>query len=505
MKYLFINSVAGFGSTGRLAVESCRALMAQGHQCVLAYGRACGDWRIQMKYLFINSVAGFGSTGRLAVESCRALMAQGHQCVLAYGRACGDCADVPTVRIGSDLACRIHGLESRLLDDQGFGSRLATRRFLKWVEAYDPDVVWLHNLHGYYLNLPQLFAYLRRRNKRVVWTLHDCWAFTGHCAYFDYVQCQRWKPGCHHCPEKHAYPKSLLLDGSRRNYRKKRELFTSLSQCQRWKPGCHHCPEKHAYPKSLLLDGSRRNYRKKRELFTSLSQMELIVPSHWLERRVKQSFLGQYPVQVRYHQVDRTIFRPRASTFRQDHHLEGKTILLGVASVWDRRKGLSDFLELAGQVDRTIFRPRASTFRQDHHLEGKTILLGVASVWDRRKGLSDFLELAGMLEERYAVVLVGLNPQQRQNLPENVLALPRTATVEALAEIYSAADLFLNPSVEETFGMTVLEAQCCGTPAVVYADTACEEVAQTFGGLAVPRGAENLLEAVHKLTKEPNP
>ena len=369
-----------------------------------------------MKYLFINSVAGFGSTGRLAVESCRELMAQGHQCVLAYGRACGDCGDVPTVRIGSDLACRIHGLESRLLDDQGFGSRLATRRFLKWVEAYDPDVVWLHNLHGYYLNLPQLFAYLRRRNKRVVWTLHDCWAFTGHCAYFDYVQCQRWKTGCHHCPEKHAYPKSLLLDGS--------------------------C----------------RNYRKKRELFTSLSQMELIVPSHWLERRVKQSFLGKYPVQVRYH-----------------------------------------------QVDRTIFRPRPSTFRQDHHLEGKTILLGVASVWDRRKGLSDFLELAGMLEEGYAVVLVGLNPQQRQNLPENVLALPRTATVEELAEIYSAADLFLNPSVEETFGMTVLEAQCCGTPAVVYADTACEEVAQTFGGLAVPRGAENLLEAVHKLTKEPNP
>ena len=369
-----------------------------------------------MKYLFINSVAGFGSTGRIAAETCRELMAQGNECTLAFGRWEENCGDIPTVRIGSDLTCRFHGLESRLLDNQGFASRAATRKFLSWVKAYDPDVIWLHNLHGYYINLEELFAYLRSSGKKIFWTLHDCWSFTGHCVYFDMVGCGKWKTGC------------------------------------------HHCPQKRTYPKSIFLDGSRRNFERKKALFTGIPNMTLIVPSQWLQRRVKESFLKEYPVEIRYN-----------------------------------------------QVNREIFKPTPGNFREKHGLEGKIILLGVASVWEERKGLKDFIALSRLLGSEYKIVLIGLNQKQIQDLPDKILGLPRTNTVQELAEAYSAADVFLNPSLEETFGMTTLEAACCGTPVIVYQDTACEEIACQFGGMAVERGAQHLLNAVLTLTKEETP
>ena len=369
-----------------------------------------------MKYLFINSVAGFGSTGRIAAETCRELMGQGHQCVLAFGRMEAACPDVPTVRIGSPWDCRFHGLRSRLLDDHGFGSRQATRRFLAWVRAYDPDVIWLHNLHGYYLHIGELFSYLRGCGKEIRWTLHDCWSFTGHCAYFDFARCDRWQTGC------------------------------------------GDCPQRGSYPQSLFADNSRSNYRRKRELFTGIPNLTLIVPSHWLESRVKESFLKDYPVQVVYH-----------------------------------------------TIDRSVFHPAPSDFRSRYGLEGKRIVLGVASVWDARKGLADFLALAKLLDERYVIVLVGLRESQRRHLPENVLGLPRTDSLGELVAIYSAADVFVNPSTEETFGMTTMEARCCGTEAVVYQGTACEEIVRQFGGIAVPRGAEHLRRAVAELTEETNP
>lgn len=366
-----------------------------------------------MKYLVINSVAGFGSTGRLAAQTCRELMEQGNTCVLAFGREESSCADVPTVRIGSPWDCRIHALKSRILDDQGFESRAATRRFLTWVREYDPDVIWLHNLHGYYLHIGELFEYLRTCGKEIRWTLHDCWSFTGHCAYFDFVGCDKWKRQC-----------------------------------------CH-CPQLRSYPRSLLLDGSRRNFRRKKELFTGIPNLTLIVPSHWLESRVKQSFLGDYPVRVEYNRID-----------------EG------------------------------VFHPTPGNFREKYGLEDKKIVLGVASVWDARKGLADFVELSALLDERFQIVLVGLRENQRKGLPGNILALPRTATAEELAEIYTAADVFVNPSAEETFGMTTLEARSCGTEAVVYQGTACEEIVRQFGGVAVPPGAQQLLRAVLSITEE---
>ena len=366
-----------------------------------------------MKYLFINSIAGVGSTGRIAAEKCRELMREGHDCCIAYGREKANCDDVPTYQIGTGLDFRLHGVLNRLTDRHGCYSRRATAAFLQWVREYDPDVIWLHNVHGYYLNLTLLFSYLRTCGKAIYWTLHDCWAFTGHCAYFDYVGCDRWKTGC------------------------------------------HHCPQKKAYPASLLADGSRKNYEMKKTIFTGIPNLTLIVPSHWLAGRVKQSFLKDYPVEVCYN-----------------------------------------------TVDREIFRPRPSNFREKHGLEGKKILLGVANVWEPRKGLRDFLALAPMLDDRFRIVLVGLSPEQLKTLPEGILGLPRTKNAVELAQIYTAADVYLNPSVEETFGMTALEAQYCGTKSVVYEDTACEEVALKFGGMVCKRGPEHLYDAVKKLIDE---
>ena len=366
-----------------------------------------------MKYLFINSVAGFGSTGRIAAEKCRELMAEGHECVLAFGRDKANCDDISTVQIGSSLDFKLHGIRCRVLDDHGFGSKGATRRFLDWVKQYDPDVIWLHNIHGYYIHIGLLFEYLRTCGKNIIWTLHDCWSFTGHCAYFDFAGCDKWKTGC------------------------------------------HHCPQKHTYPQSLLLDNSRRNYAMKKSLFTGIPDLRLVFPSNWLEKRVNQRFLKDYPVEVVYN-----------------------------------------------TINREIFKPTPGNFRKKHGLEDKIVLLGVASVWDARKGLSDFVELAGMLDDRYKIVLVGLTQSQISALPDNILGLPRTNSMEELVAAYSEADIFLNPSVEETFGMTAMEARCCGTEAIVYQDTACEEIVNQFGGIAVPRGAEHLYAAVKKITEE---
>lgn len=366
-----------------------------------------------MKYLFINVVAGFGSTGRIAADQCRELVSQGHTCVLAYGRMCVGCEDISTVRIGTDMDIKGHGLRGRILDECGFGSAGATRRFLRWVEAYDPDVIWLHNLHGYFIHVGLLFSYLRSCGKKVLWTLHDCWAFTGHCAYFDFVQCDRWKTGC------------------------------------------HDCPQRGSYPASLLLDNSRKNYDRKKALFTGIPHLSLVVPSFWLKHRVEQSFLRDYPVDVVYN-----------------------------------------------SVNTSIFHPTYGDFRMKHGLEDKKIILGVASVWDARKGLSDFVKLSNLLDDRYQIVLIGLTRKQIDELPKGILGLPRTDSAVMLAQAYTAADIYVNPSTEETFGMTTLEARCCGTEAVVYTDTACEEIVNQFGGIAVPRGAENLRDAIVGLTRE---
>ena len=363
-----------------------------------------------MRILLINAVCGTGSTGKICGDIARDYERQGHTVRIAHGRD----GIVPekyrkyAVRIGSDLGVKIHGVYTRLTDRHGFGSVAATRKFLAWAEEFNPDLLWLHNIHGYYINIDLLFRWIKSRpGMQVKWTLHDCWTFTGHCSYFE------------------------------------------MANCDKWKTGCNHCPQLGAYPASVLLDGSAGNYARKRQLFTGVKNMTLIVPSYWLESRVKESFLKEYPVEVVYNTVDRNIFQPTPSDFREKH-------------------GLTD----------------------------KVILLGVASTWEERKGLKDLVDLSGMLDSRYQVVLVGVNEKQARQLPENILSIPRTNNQQELAQLYTMADLLVNPSREEAFGMIILEAHCCGTRSLVYEDTACEEVAREYGGIVVPKGVDHLCEAI---------
>ena len=365
-----------------------------------------------MNILLINSVCGIGSTGKICGSIAEQYEREGHSVKIAYGRdeIVPECFQRFAVQIGKKTDVKIHAIRTRLFDDHGFGSKLATKNFLRWADEYNPDLVWLHNIHGYYINVEMLFQWIKcRPHMQVKWTLHDCWAFTGHCVHF------------------------------------------MVAKCDAWKAQCGNCPEKGVYPSSILLDNSKNNYIRKKIAFTGVKNMTIIVPSEWLANLVKQSFLKEYPVEVQYN-----------------------------------------------QVDSEIFKPTSSDFRQKYGLEQKKIVLGVASVWTDRKGLADFHTLATMLHGEWVIVLVGLSERQSKDLPDNMIAVPRTHSPVELAQVYSAADVFVNPSKEETFGMTTLEAILCGTPAVVYSGTACEEVVNEYGGIAVEPGVENIYKQILK-------
>ena len=369
-----------------------------------------------MRILQINSVCGITSTGRIVADIYGEAQSQGHICMVAYGEVTypNRVDGLKTFEIGDRLNCISHAVWTRMTDRHGLWSGRVTKKLIGEIEKFQPDVIHLHNLHGYYLNYQLLFQYLKARKIKVFWTLHDCWSFTGHCVHFEYVGCKRWMEGC------------------------------------------YACPQKNKYPTSILFDNSQENYKLKKEAFCGVENMTLIVPSNWLKKRVERSFLGEYPIEVIYNGVDLKQFYPVESDFKTKYHLEEKYIVLGVANVWDERKGLRVFFELAKR-----------------------------------------------LPEDIAIVLVGITTEQKREMPDHITGIEHTNSKRELAEIYSAADLFINPSVEETFGLTTLEAMACGTEAIVYKDTACEEIMEICGGTAVDRTLECMEKEI--LRKKENP
>ena len=283
-----------------------------------------------MRIAQINVVASL-STGRIAVSLCRTAMQAGHRALICHSRDHAP-ADVPSYVIGSKAETLLDLALTRLTDRAGFFSRYATRRLIRQLDAYKPDLVHLHNLHGYYLNLPMLFAWLRKHDLPVVWTLHDCWAYTGHCAY--YTMARGAEP----------------VDGRRRRAGREDRLG-----CDRWLGGCGRCVRRHAYPSSWFLDQSARNWRDKRELFCGLRHMVLTTPSEWLREEVKRSFLSGYPVYALPNGVDLTVFQPCSDEqFMRDvvrfYGLErsgGRRLVISAAAVWDERKGLDDLIDLS--------------------------------------------------------------------------------------------------------------------------------------------------------------
>ncbi|MFD1020175.1 glycosyltransferase [Thalassobacillus hwangdonensis] len=331
-----------------------------------------------MKVLQINSVCGVGSTGRIATDIHKILVEQGHDSYIAYGR--GDAVNCENaIRIGSKLDNYYHVAKTRILDRHGFASRKATEEFIKKVKMLDPDVIHLHNLHGYYIDIELLFKYLKEANKKVVWTLHDCWTFTGHCSHFEFVGCERWK------------------------YQ------------------CYNCPQKNQYPKSIGLDNSTKNYDDKKKIFTGVKDLTIVTPSEWLANLVNDSFLKDYPVKV-----------------------------------------------INNGIDTEIFKPRKSHFKSKLGIEEEYVYLGVAGNWNDRKGFNYFIEMAQKLNENEVIVLVGVTNAQKSQLPRNIIGITHTNDVYELAKLYSCADVFVNPTLEDTFPTTNLEALACGTPVVTF-------------------------------------
>ena len=369
-----------------------------------------------MKILQINVTANSGSTGRIAEGIGKTAMDAGHESWVAYGRFANPSTS-RLIRIASRWNCLEHGIESRLFDNHGLASRSATRAFLKQVDDIRPDIIHLHNIHGYYLNYKILFNYLKKLNVPVVWTLHDCWPFTGHCTY-----------------------------------------FTACS-CDKWKKGCFSCPQKKSYPASFFWDRASKNYEEKKLCYNSISNLTIVSVSHWLDNLVSHSFLKKHNHIVIHNGIDTDLFTPSSN---------------------------------------------AKQIRKKHGIiDDETMLLGVASTWDERKGLCDFIELSNRLPPQKKIILIGLNKKQIYSLPHNIIGVERTESMQEMAEYYSAADIVLNLSKEETFGMTTIEGFACGTPVIGYNNTATPELITCKTGLIVQeKRMDQLINAIDNIASQ---
>lgn len=329
-----------------------------------------------MKIIQINTFP-YKATGHIMLNIHHILNSEGYDSYVCWGRGRNAENDHEIV-INDVFGIKLHGAYARIFDRAGFASNSATKKLIERLEQIQPDIIHLHNIHGYYVNITLLFEYIRKNSIKVIWTLHDCWAMTGHCAWFDTCGCTKWIDGCNHCKQLDTYPQSLVFDNSKLNWKKKKELFEGLD-------------------------------------------MQIVTPSEWLKKIVKQSYLGKYPVQVIYNGINLNIFKPT-------------------------------------QIE---------NIRVKYGLDERPIVLGVASEWTPRKGLKDFMKLSELMNDIQFVV-VGLTEKQINNVGSSIIGIKRTENAEELAGLYSIANVFFNPTYEDNFPTTNIEALACGTPVVTY-------------------------------------
>lgn len=365
------------------------------------------------KLIQINTVCNT-STGKLMGDIQRKAEKLGYETLSIVGRR-KVFRDVPCIKIGNLASFWIHVAITTIFDRQGYGSYFVTKRIIKRLRKENPDIIHLHNLHGYYLNLPLLFDYLAEEfSGKIYWTFHDCWPITGHCAYFTAVKCAKWKSGC------------------------------------------SKCPNKRAYPISLFCDASERNYNEKNKLFNRLNDLTIITPSEWMAQMVKKSFLCKYPVEVVNNGIDLKKF-----VYRE---------------------------------------PESRLFDKYKISRNRKIILGVANIWDARKGIEDFFSLSNVLPDEYQIVLVGLSKRQIRGLSHNIIGIQRTENQEELAMLYSLSHVFMNPSLEESFSLVTAEAIACGTPVIVLNTSAVKElVCQNNGIVLSGHDAADYLQAITEL------
>lgn len=358
------------------------------------------------------------STGRIMQEIGELAMQNGWESYIAYSRGRDGIKPCRSqlIPVGNRWSVAWHGLETRFFDRHGLASDSATRRFVKQVKELNPDVIHIHNIHGYFLNYKILFDFLAKSGIPVVWTIHDCWLYTGHCYYYSFVGCNKWQTGCHHCSQKREFPASWLFDRSRQNFIDKKEAFTQLAT----------------------------------------DQLTIVPVSEWIMGEMRQSFLKEYRFQVIHNGINTDVFT------------------------------VCDSIRV----------------RTRYGLGNKHILLGIASIWSREKGWFDFMELAKLLRDDEVIVLVGVKPEAKKQLPANIVGIARTENVGQLAELYSAADAFINPTWQDNYPTVNLEAIACGTPVITYRTGGSIEAVTEKTGLVVDQGdVEGLLNAFRMVVR----
>ena len=368
------------------------------------------------KLIQINSVCN-GSTGKIMGDIQREALHNGYETISIYGRRKGY-QDIKCIKVGGPLSFFNHILLTTILDMHGLGSYFKTKKIVKILRKENPDIIHLHNIHGYYLNYPLLFKFLKEEFKgKVFWTLHDCWPFTGHCPYFSMINCNKWK---------HI---------------------------------CNHCPQKRNYPISWFRDRSSKNYTMKKKWFTGLKNLTIITPSQWLENLVKESFLKDYKIVTINNGIDLDIF----------HHVEDNSIKIKYGIPLDKK-----------------------------------ILLGVANIWEERKGLKDFIELSKKVSKDYQIVLVGVTKKQMKKLPPNIMGIKRTENQLDLVKLYSSAEFFINPTYEDNYPTVNLEALACNTKVITYDTGGSKEQINDSCGVIIKKGTleQNIDSIINAINKE---
>lgn len=369
------------------------------------------------KLLQINPVLRVStSTGRIMQEIGELALQNGWKSYIAYGKGRDGIKPCKSeiIPVGGIYSTLWHGVQTRLFDRHGLASTHATHEFVRQIDRINPDIIHIHNIHGYFLNYRVLFDYLSQCGKPVVWTVHDCWLYTGHCYYYSYAGCDKWQTGCGNCPQRKDFPASLVFDRSKRNFEDKKAAFTSM-------------------PRDKFV----------------------IVPvSDWIRTEMSKSFLSEYRFRVIHNGINTDIFNVCP--------------------------------------DKEVI--------EKYGLKGKRIFLGVASIWSREKGLDDFMQLSKLLNDDEVIVLVGMKEEEKKKLPRNIIGISRTENIHQLAQLYSVADAFVNPTWQDNYPTVNLEAISCGTPVVTYRTGGSVEAITDSTGLIVEQGdVKGLLEAVRAI------
>lgn len=352
-----------------------------------------------------------GSTGNIMLNIAKLVREQGDE---AYTFSCVRKEGSPELHnyFGSKKENILHRIISVSTGISGTGSVLGTKKLIEEIKKISPDILHLHNLHGWYINLPILFDFIRKNKIKTVWTLHDCWGFTAQCSHFTIEKCYKWKTGCYDCPRYRLYPYTFV-------------------------------------------DQTKKMWSLKKEWFSKIDDLTIVTPSKWLAELAKQSFLKEYPVKVINNGVDLSIFKPQKNEIRKKFKIsDEKHIVLGVASGWGYRKGIDVFVELSKTLDK----------------------------------------------DKYQIIVVGTDNKIDTQLPDNIISIHRTNNQMELAEIYTEADVFVNPTREEVLGLVNLEANACGTPVITFDTGGSPECINQNSGLVIPcddivamrKGIENI-------------